>query len=88
MASWSNIIIPLHTVQKSPQTLGPKIWNQFLGNVKSETSYTKFKDYIDTYFGPKQSCNVCMNICNSISVKCVLKLTGGLPFILMFLLIF
>ena len=42
--------------------LGRKIWNQLPDNIKSETSHTKFKEYIDTWFGPKCRCNVCMNI--------------------------
>ena len=52
---------------KSLKTLGPKIWNQLPEDIKSETSYTKFKEYIDTWFGPKCRCNVCMNIWNSTS---------------------
>ena len=28
---------------KSLKTFGPKIWNQLPGDIKSETSYTKFK---------------------------------------------
>ena len=33
---------------KSLKTLGPKIWNQLPGDIKSKTSYSKFKEYIDT----------------------------------------
>ena len=47
---------------KSLKTLGPKIWNQLPEDTKSETSFTKFKKYIDTWFGPKCRSNVCMNI--------------------------
>ena len=47
---------------KSLKTLGLKIWNQLPEGIKSETSYTKFKEYIDTWFGAKCRCNVCMNI--------------------------
>ena len=47
---------------KSLKTLGPKIWNQLPGDIKSETSYTKFKENSDTWFGPKCRCNVCSNI--------------------------
>ena len=47
---------------KSLKTLGVKIWNQLPGGIKSETSYTKFKEYIDTWFRPKYRCNVSMNI--------------------------
>ena len=47
---------------KSLKTLGPKIWSKLPGDIKSETSYTKYKEYVDTWFGPKCTCNVCMNI--------------------------
>ena len=47
---------------KSLKTLGPKVWNQLPEDIKSETSYTKFKEYFDTWFGSKCRCNVCMNI--------------------------
>ena len=47
---------------KSLKTLGPKICNELPGDIKSETFYTTFKEYIDTWFGPKCRCNVCMNI--------------------------
>ena len=42
---------------KSLKTLGPKTWNNLPENIKSETSYTKFKKYIDNWFGPKCRCN-------------------------------
>ena len=47
---------------KSLKSLGPKIWNRLPEDNKSETSYNKFKEYTDTWFGPKCRCNVCMNI--------------------------
>ena len=47
---------------KSLKTLGLKIWNQLPDDIKSETTYTKCKEYIDTWFEPKCRCNVCMNI--------------------------
>ena len=47
---------------KTLKTLGPKISNQIPEDIKSETSYTKFKEYIDTWFGHKCRCKVCMNI--------------------------
>ena len=34
---------------KSLKTLGPKIWSQLPEDIKSETSYTKFKEHIDTW---------------------------------------
>ena len=47
---------------KSLKTLGPKMWNQLPEDIISETSYTKFKEYIYTWFGPKCKCNECINI--------------------------
>lgn len=44
---------------KSLVLLGPKIWNQLTKNFKSETCFSKFKKYIDTWFGPKCKCNIC-----------------------------
>ena len=57
MTYWSNTIIT-----KSLKTFGPKIWNQLLGYIKSETSFTKFKEHIDDWFGPKCKCNMYINI--------------------------
>ena len=47
---------------KSLKTLCPSIWNQLPEDIKSETYYTKFREYIDIWFGPKYRCNACMNI--------------------------
>ena len=44
---------------KSLVTLGPKIWNALLQNIKAENTYVKFKEYIAAWFGPKCKCNVC-----------------------------
>ena len=83
----SDILVEHHNTirsgAKSLNTLGPKskIWTQWPGDIKSEISYTKFKEYIDTWFGPKYRCNLCMNIWNPISVKCVLTLVRGLSYI-------
>ena len=54
------------------------------GDIKSQTSDIKFKEYIDTWF----DLNVCMNIWNSISVKYKSTLVGGVSYTLMFLPIF
>ena len=32
--------------------LGPKIWNALPGNIKKETSFSKFKEYIKSRSGP------------------------------------
>ena len=49
---------------KSLMTLGPKIWNTLPEKIKSETSYKKFKGYIDLWFGPKCRCNICKSLYN------------------------
>ena len=43
---------------KSLKTLDPKVWDQLPEDIKPETSYTKFKEYINNCFGPKCRCNV------------------------------
>ena len=48
---------------QSLRSLGPKIWNNLLSIIKSETSFLKFKEYIRTWLGPKCRCKVCINIC-------------------------
>ena len=44
------------------RSLGPKIWNNLPSNIKSETSFPKFKEYIKTWLGPKCRCKVCINM--------------------------
>ena len=62
----NDILVKSHNtvryVAKSLNTLGPKIWNQLPGDIKSETCYTKFKEYVDTWLRSKCRCNVCLNI--------------------------
>ena len=45
----NNIAVKSHNSatygDKSLMTLGPKIWNAFPENIKSETSYKKFKEF-------------------------------------------
>ena len=41
-------VTPKSLRAKSLKTLGPKVWNQLPGDIKSKTSYSKFKEYIDT----------------------------------------
>ena len=50
-------------------TLGPKIWNALPEKIESETSYKKFEEYIDLWFGPKCRCNTCKSLCNWILHK-------------------
>ena len=44
------------------RSLGPKIWNNLPSNIKSETSFLKFKELIKTWLGPKCRCKVCINM--------------------------
>ena len=67
----NNIIVKSHNSQlkvtygnKSLMTLGPKIWNALPENIKSETSYKKFKEYIDLWFGPNCRCNIFRSLYN------------------------
>ena len=49
---------------KSLRSLGPKIWNNLPSNIKSETSFLKFKKYIKTWLGPKCRYEVCISNVN------------------------
>ena len=44
---------------KSLRCLGPNIWNSLPNQTKKETNYTKFKDFIQDWFGMKCKCNLC-----------------------------
>ena len=46
---------------QSLRFLGPKTWNNLPSNIKSETSFPKFNEYIKTRLGPKCGCMVCIN---------------------------
>ena len=39
--------------------LGPHIWNSLPNQIKSETDYTKFKEFINDWFGMKCKYNLC-----------------------------
>ena len=39
--------------QKSLKSLGPHIWNSLPIEIKEETNYEKFKDYVNKWFGVK-----------------------------------
>ena len=47
---------------QSLRSLGPKIWNNQPSNMKSETSFPKFKGYIKTWLRPKCTCKVCIKM--------------------------
>ena len=46
---------------KSLTNLGPQIWNTLLQNIKFKICYSKFKKYINTWFGPQYNCNYYKN---------------------------
>ena len=41
------------------RSLGPHIWNSLQKQVKEESDYNKFKNYIDKWFGAKCKCKLC-----------------------------
>ena len=45
--------------QKSLKSLGPHIWNSLPIEIKEETNYEKFKNYINIWFGVKCKCSMC-----------------------------
>lgn len=45
---------------KSLTMLGPKVWNQLPKNIKSESCFSIFKEYIDTWIGLKYKCNTAL----------------------------
>ena len=44
---------------KSLRSLGPHIWNSLPKQIKKETDYNKFKNYIDKWFGAKYKWSLC-----------------------------
>ena len=44
---------------KSIRSLGPHIWNGLPEEIKNENSYDKFKEYLNTCYGPKFTCSLC-----------------------------
>ena len=61
----NNIIVKRHNTTRygteSLTTLGLQIWNNLPENIKSDTCYSKFKKYINTWFGPQCNGNYCKN---------------------------
>lgn len=61
----NDLIVPFRkTVKfgdKSIRCLGPHIWNALPNEIKSESSYEKFKSFINSWFGPKCHCNFCIS---------------------------
>ena len=43
---------------QSLRSLGQKTWNNLASNIKSKTWFLKFKEYINTWPGPKCRCKV------------------------------
>ena len=63
---WNNIMVNRINTRRfgnqSLRSLGPKIWHNLPSNIKSETSFPKFKEYIKTSLVPGCRCKVCINI--------------------------
>ena len=60
--AWQNdVIVKTHNTttygDKALAVLGPRIWTSLPENVKSESSYKRFEEYINTRFGTKCYCN-------------------------------
>ena len=47
---------------KSIRSLRPHIWNGLPEEIKNETSYNKFKKYLNTWYGPKCTSSLCFFI--------------------------
>ena len=62
----NNIVVKIHNPatcrDKNLTTLGSKIWNRLPEKIKPETSYKKFKEYIDPWIGPNCRCNICKSL--------------------------
>ena len=66
-AFWTHRLLNLevnqnHTTKygnKILRCLGPHIWNSLPNQIKRETDYTKFKEFINDWFGMKCKCNLC-----------------------------
>ena len=46
----------------SLRSLAPRVWNSLPKQLKTETSFVKFKEEIDKWFGPKCKCSLCSYI--------------------------
>ena len=44
---------------KSISSLGPHIWSGLPEEIKNETSYDKFNEYLNTWDRPKCTCSLC-----------------------------
>ena len=46
----------------SLRSLAPRVWNSLPKQLTAETSYTKFKEEINKWFGPECKCSLCYYI--------------------------
>ena len=44
------------------RSLAPRVWNSLPKQLKTKTSYRKFEEEIDKWFGPKRKCSLCSYI--------------------------
>ena len=51
-----------NSVTFGDKSLTPRVWNSLPKPVKTDTSYIKFKEKIDKWFGPKCKCSLCSYI--------------------------
>ena len=45
--------------KKSLRCLGPRIWKSLPNQIKNKTDYTKFKEFVNDWFGMRCKCNLC-----------------------------
>ena len=62
----NNLEIPRRNTVKfgdnSVKSVGPHIWNSLPEEIKSEQSYEKFKEFIETWYGPNCECCFCVSL--------------------------
>ena len=47
---------------RSLRSLAPRVWNSLPKQLKTETSFAKFEEEINKWFGPKCKCSLCSYI--------------------------
>ena len=58
------VVNRVKTATFGEKSLGPKIWNSLLKDVKDLTSLQKFTEFIKTWYGSECKCNICKYLGN------------------------
>ena len=53
---------------ESIRCLGPDIWNSLPNQIKKETDYVKFKEFIKDWLGMKCKCNIFFDVSTEMSI--------------------